>query len=223
MSTHQMPSSPHSAAEAHNRFGIVPAVGSPEFFRDPHPTYRSLREQGALVWLRPNVLACTRYDDCLALLREPRFSASRYLRVIANYKKEQRAELATWVRVASHQVIFNDGPVHTRLRGILMRALSEAIERLIPRIEDLFLEILDTIPTGVEFDFMSLIARPFPAIVIGELLGVRRDAWERLMRWCDIFLDFFATVPAPFELAVQVQQATIELIAYMQVLFQSRR
>src|SRR5215813_2777620 len=77
MST-QMRSSPVSTAEPLNRNVIVPAVGSPEFFRDPYPTYRSLREQGPLVSLRPNVLACTRYHDCLALLRDPRFSARRY-------------------------------------------------------------------------------------------------------------------------------------------------
>src|SRR5262245_64960120 len=131
-----------SAAEAHDRRVIVTAVGSPEFFRDPHPTYRLLREQSPLVSLRPNVPACTRYDDCLALLRDPRYSASRYMRPIAHYTEEQRSQLATWIRVASHQVIFTDPPDHTRLRSLLMRAFSfKAIERLIPRMEALFSEI----------------------------------------------------------------------------------
>ena len=213
-----------SATGTHNRSVSVPPAGSPEFFRDPHPTYRSLREQGPLVSLRPNVLACTRYDDCLALLRDPRFSASRYMRPIAHYTKEQRSQLATWVRVASHQVIFMDPPDHTRLRGLLMRAFStEAIERLIPRIANLFSEILDDVPLGLEFDFMSSIARRFPAIVIGELLGIPRDGWDGLMRWCDAFMDFFTTVPAPFELALEAQQATIELIEYLQPLVDWRK
>ena len=223
MST-QTPSSCAPAAEAHNRSVIVPQGGSPEFFRDPHPTYRLLREQGPLVWLRPNVLACTRYADCLALLRDPRFSACRYMRPIAHYTKEQRSQLATWVRVASHQVIFMDPPDHTRLRGLLMRAFSsEAIERLIPRMADLFLEILDDVPIGVEFDFMSSIAQRFPAIVIGELLGIPRDGWDRLMRGCDAFMDFFTAIPAPFQFALQAQQATVELIEYLQPLVEFRK
>jgi cytochrome P450 len=217
-------SSRASEAEAPNRSVIVPPAGSPEFFRDPHPTYRSLREQGPLVWLRPNVLACTRYDDCLALLRDPRLSACRYMRPIAHYTTEQRSQLATWVRVASHQVIFIDPPDHTRLRGLLMRAFSsEAIERLIPQIANLFLEILDGVPPGVEFDFMSSIAQRFPAIVIGELLGIPREGWDRLMRWCDAFMDFFTAVPAPFELALEAQHATIELIEYLQPLVERRK
>src|SRR5262245_52366721 len=145
----QTHSSPASASEAQNRTVIVPPAGSPEFFRDPYPTYRWLREQGPLVSLRPNVLACTRYDDCLALLRDSRLSACRYMRPIAHYTEEQRGQLSTWVRVASRQVIFMDPPDHTRLRGLLMRAFSEAIKQLIPRIPNLFSEILDDVPVGV--------------------------------------------------------------------------
>src|SRR5215470_18417728 len=100
MST-QMRSSPVSAVEPHNRDVIVAPVGSPEFFRDPYPTYRSLREQGPLVSLRPNVVACTRYLDCLGLLRDPRLSARRYMRPLAHYTKEQHSQLSTWIRVAS--------------------------------------------------------------------------------------------------------------------------
>src|SRR5215468_12444732 len=100
MSTQTL-SSRTPAAEADNRSVIVPQAGSPEFFRDPHPTYRWLREQRPLVSLRPNVLACTRYDDCLALLRDSRLSACRYMRPIAHYTEEQRSQLSTRVRVAS--------------------------------------------------------------------------------------------------------------------------
>jgi cytochrome P450 len=70
---------------------------------------------------------------------------------------------------------------------------------------------------------MSSIAQRFPAIVIGALLGIPRDGWGRLMRWCDAFMDFFATVPAPFELALEAQQAPIELIEYLQPLVELRK
>ena len=217
-------SSRASAAETHKRSVIAPPVGSSEFFRDPHPTYRSLREQGPLVSVGPNALACTRYDDCLAVLRDPRFSARRYMRPIAHYTDDQRSQLATWVRVASQQVIFMDPPDHTRLRGALMRAFSpEAIELLIPRVANLFSEILNEVPVGVEFDFMDTVAQRFPAMVIGELLGIPREGWGRLMQFCDAFMNFFATIPAPFTLALETEQATIELIEYMQPFVEARR
>ena len=217
-------SSRASAVETHNRSVIAPPLGSLEFFRDPHPTYSWLRDQGPLVSLGPNGFACTRYDDCLAMLRDPRFSARRYMRPIAHYSDHQRSQLATWVRVASQQVIFMDPPDHARLRGLLMRAFSpEAIELLLPRIANLFSEILDEVPVGVEFDFMGTVAQRFPTVVIGELLGIPREGWGRLMRWCDAFMDFFATIPAPFTLALEAEQATVELIEYMQPFVEARR
>jgi cytochrome P450 len=216
-------SSPAGAAD-HNANAIVPSPGSAEYFRNPYSTYRALREKAPLVSLRPNVVACTRYQDCLTLLRDPRFSARRYMRPIEHYTEEQRRQLATWIRVASHQVIFADPPDHTRLRSAMARAFSaEGIKRLIPRLASLFMEILDDVPPGVEFDFMNLIARRFPAFVVGELLCIPRDGWERLMRWCDAFMDFFTTVPAPFGLALEAQQATIELIEYVRPLVERRK
>jgi cytochrome P450 len=146
------------------------------------------------------------------------------MRPIAHYTKEQCNQLAPWIRIASQQLMFTDPPEHTRLRALLMHAFSsEAIERLLPRIESLHSELLNDVPLGVEFDFMSSIAQRFPAIVIGDLLGVPREGWDRLMHWCDAFMDFFTTVPAPFELALQAQEATIELIEFLQPLVQRRK
>jgi cytochrome P450 len=202
----------------------VPPVGSPEFFADPYPTYSSLRAQGPIVRLPAGPLTCTRYADCLALLRDPRLSARRYMRPISHYTVAQRDQLATWLQVASRQVIFMDPPEHARLRRLLMYAFSpEAIERLIPRIEALFSELLEGIPRGIKIDFLSSIAQRLPALVIGEVLGIPRSGWDRLLRWCDVFVDFFTAVPAPFELALEAQKAVIELIDYTKPIVKRRK
>jgi cytochrome P450 len=204
--------------------GSAPPVGSVEFFADPYPTYRLLREQGRIVRLGTNMLACTQYADCLALLRDPRLSARRYLRPISHYTAAQQNQLATWIRIASNQVIFMDPPEHSRLRNLLMRAFSpEAIERLMPRIGALFSKLLDDIPRGTEIDFMSRVAQRFPALVIGEVLGIPRSGRSRLMQWCDVFMGFFTSVPAPFQLALQAQEAVIELIEYARPIVERRR
>ena len=204
--------------------GTVPPVGSPEFFADPYPTYSWLRAQGPIVRLRADTLACTRYAECLALLRDPRLSARRYMRPIAHYTAEQQGQLATWMRVVPKQAIFMDAPEHARLRGLLVRAFSpEAIERLIPRIGALFSELLDRVPRGTKVDFISTVAQPFPALVIGEVLGIPRRGWNLLLRWCDVFMDFFASVPAPFELALEAQKAVIEMIEYVEPIVERRK
>jgi cytochrome P450 len=105
-----------------------------------------------------------------------------------------------------------------------MRAFSpEAIERLIPRIGTLLSKLLDGIPRGTKVDFMSSIAQRFPALVIGEVLGIPRSGWDRLFRWCDVFMDFFTAVPAPFELALKAQEAAIELIEYAKPIVERRK
>src|SRR5215472_15465067 len=178
--------------------GSAPPVGSAEFFADPYPTYRLLREQGPIVRLGANMLASTRYADCLALLRDPRLSARRYLRPVSHYTAAEQSQLATWIRIASNQVIFMDPPEHTRLRNLLMRAFSpEAIERLIPRIGALFAKLLNAIPRCTEIDFMSRVAQRFPALVIGEVLGIPRSGWSRLLRWCDVFIEGATDYPSP--------------------------
>ena len=204
--------------------GSVPTVGSPEFFEDPYPTYRALRERGSMTRLGPGVLACTRYTHCLSLLRDPRLSARRFMRPLSHYTAAQQSRLATWLRVASIQVIFMDPPQHTRLRSFLTRALApEAIERLKPGIEALLSELLDTIPRGEAVDFIDTVARRFPALVIGEVLAIPRGDGERLFHWCDAFMDFFTAVPAPFELALEAQQAVIELIEYAKPIVAQRK
>jgi cytochrome P450 len=204
--------------------GSVPTVGSPEFFEDPYPTYRALRERGSMTRLAPGVLACTRYTHCLRLLRDRRLSARRFMRPLSDYTAAQQSRLATWLRVASIQVIFMDPPQHTRLRSFLTRAFApEAIERLKPGIEALLSELLDTIPRGEAVDFIGRVARRFPALVIGEVLAIPRGDRERLLHWCDVFMDFFTAVPAPFELALEAQQAVIELIEYAKPIVAQRK
>jgi len=105
-----------------------------------------------------------------------------------------------------------------------MRAFSpEAIERLIPRIGAVFSKLLDDIPRCTEIDFMNRVAQRFPALVIGELLGIPRSGWRHLLRWCDVFMGFFTSVPAPFELALQAQEAVIQLIEYARPIVERRR
>jgi len=146
------------------------------------------------------------------------------MRPIAHYTAAQQDQLAPWMRVVSKQAIFMDAPEHARLRGLLMRAFSpEAIERLIPRIGGLFSELLDRVPRGTKVDFISTVAQPFPALVIGEVLGIPRSGWNLLLRWCDVFMDFFASVPAPFELALEAQKAVIEMIEYVEPIVERRK
>jgi cytochrome P450 len=203
----------------------VPPIGSADFFRDPYRTYRALLDAGTrAVRLSPHIVAITHYRDSLDTLRDPRLSAKRYVRQIAHFTDEQKQEIQTWSGASRHMMFFMDPPDHTRIRKLLTRAFSpEGIAIFLPRIQALFREILDELPTGVELDFMQRVAHRFPALVIGEILGMPRSNWDRLMAWSDIFIEFIASFLAPFELARQANQASVEMTAYLRELVEEKR
>ena len=203
----------------------VPPIGSPAFFSDPYRTYRMLLDSGTrTVRLSPHIVAVTHYRDCLDILRDPRLSAKRYTRQLAHFTDEQKSQIGAWTRASENMMFFMDAPSHTRVRKLLLRAFSpESLAAMQPRIRRLFLDILDGLSTGVEIDFMRSVAHPFPALVIGEILGVPRDSWSRLMEWSDIFIEFIATFQGTFELALRANQATLEMLDYLRDLTEYKR
>jgi len=77
-----------------------------------------------------------------------------------------------------------DDPDHARHRRTLRSAfLPSAIARLEPRVAAIADELFDAIVPQREGDFVDLYAFPFPAIVIGELLGVRPEDREDFRHW----------------------------------------
>jgi pimeloyl-[acyl-carrier protein] synthase len=203
----------------------VPPIGSPTFFRDPYRTYRALLDSGnRTVRLSPHIVAVTHYRDCLDILRDPRLSAKRYTRSLAHFSDEEKRRIGAWTRAAENMMVFMDPPSHTRVRKLLLRAFSpEALAALQPRIRALFGDILDGLPIDTEIDFMRRVAHLFPALVIGEILGVPRDNWNRLMEWSDIFIEFFTTFQATFDLAMRATQATLEMLDYLRDLTEHKR
>ena len=77
-----------------------------------------------------------------------------------------------------------DNPDHARHRRVLQSAfLPTAIGRLEPRVAAVADELFDAVVPLGEGDFVELVASPFPAIVIGELLGVRPEDRDDFQRW----------------------------------------
>lgn len=204
---------------------VAPPLGAPAFFRNPYRTYRAILDAGTrVIRLSPHIVAITHYRDCLDTMRDPRLSAKRYVRQLAHFSEEQKREVAAWMRASENMMFFMDAPDHTRVRKLLMKAFSpESTAALLPRLQALFHEILDPVPTGVEIDFMARVAHRFPALVIGEILGVPRDNWDRLMHWSDIFIEFITMLQAPFELALQANRTTLEMLEYMRELTGQKR
>ena len=144
---------------------------SEEGRRDPHPLYHRLREtapvhrsERMLAWL------LTRYDDCRAVLRDPRFER-RFADSMDAVSGSWRTRSST--SSFSRMMLMADPPDHTRLRSRVARSFTpRRVQGLRPRVDELAAGFLDEYEDAGGGDFMEAVAFRLPVAVIGELLGI---------------------------------------------------
>src|SRR5213595_2298417 len=91
---------------------------TPDFFADPYPVYRSLRESAPLFWSEAlGRWLISRYDDVAAGLRDHERLASGEAELTAPAGAE--ATLAPFLRLSRQWLFFLDPPRHTAARAPL--------------------------------------------------------------------------------------------------------
>jgi cytochrome P450 len=162
----------------------------------------------------------TRYEDCNAVLRDPRFIRG-YAASLDQRRPNWRERRAL---VRGERTMLNlDGPAHTRLRKLVARAFTpRSVERLRPAVEAMVSEPLDRLAKAGGGDLMTELAFPLPVRVIGELLGVPEDDRAR-------FRDLAARLTVVFEMGNTPEQwkgaeeAGTDIDAYFTGLIASKR
>ncbi len=149
-------------------------ISDPQRWKDPHPTYHLLRDQAPMLHnVDDDNWMLTRYDDCLQILRDPRWSSSpRHLRRQRPFEQQTMRERSGAEGVAI--LLFMDPPDHTRLRKLVHRSFTpKAVDRWRVRIEEVVDDLLDqAVERGGDLELISEFAYEVPVIVICELLGV---------------------------------------------------
>ena len=147
-------------------------IFSREFARHKNEYYQALREQspvhkGKLAIL--DVYLLSRYDDCVALLKDPRFVRDR--RQLGGGRFP--VPLPRTVRLLGENMLLADGDEHRRLRSLVHQAFTpRALAKLEARLETLTHELLDEMAGQREIDLIPAYALPIPVAIIGEMLGV---------------------------------------------------
>ncbi len=129
----------------------------------------------------PGFWAVTRYDDVMAVSRDPETFHSAPTSTIGDIPPE----IAEWLG----SMINMDAPKHTRLRLIVNRGFTP---RQIAKIEDSVREQARDIVTRVaplgECDFVSEIAAALPLQIICDMLGIPRSDSKRIFELTNIIL-----------------------------------
>ena len=189
----------------------------PQFVRDPYPVFAALRPGSPLLWHEPTGqwLALT-YAASNAVLRDRRLGRL--------WVDKEPAELfEPFNLLHRHQMMENEPPDHTRLRGLVAKAFNRGhIERLRPGVQALADELLDRIDGAGRFDVLADYAEPLPVAVIAELLGVPASDRHLLRPWSQAIVRMYeyGRGRAVEEAAVA---ASREFAAYMRELAAERR
>ncbi|HEX9182293.1 MAG TPA: cytochrome P450 [Burkholderiales bacterium] len=203
------------SAEAVRDFQLTRAPQ--EFLDDPYPWYAALRRHDPVHELEGGGVFLARYEDALAVYRSAHASSDK--------KAEFRPKLGDSPLFEHHttSLVFNDPPLHTRVRRIIMGAVNQkAIARMEPNVERLVDTLLAEMAEKREVNFIDAFAAQIPIEVIGNLLDIPRSERSPLRGWSVAILSGLEPrlTPAMFEAG---NRAVTEFIAYLEVLIAERR
>jgi len=155
---------------------------SPEVLADPYVLYRALREHNPVHW-DPYLHAwvVTSYAEVVTVLKN--YSADR-TPLPAYLDRLGLSLMKPFAEVMLQQMMFLDGAMHCRLRGICAAAFTpRRVEELRAVIESVADELIDKVITSGRMDMIADFANPLPAIVTAKLLGVPVEDHQQLGAW----------------------------------------
>ena len=191
---------------------------TPEFYANPYPTYRALRENEPVKRMPNGSYFLTRYDDLVAAYKNTKvFSSDKKKEFFPKYGDSLLYEHHTT------SLVFNDPPAHTRVRRLIMGALSPraiaSMEGDLIRLVDM---LLDRMAAKGKVDLIEDFASAIPIEVIGNLLDVPHDEREPLRDWSLAILGALEPVISA-EVFARGNKAVKDFLAYLQMLVARRR
>ena len=171
-------------------YGSHTGMTQAELERDPYRAFAAMRDRGQVLRTVANrgwwILG---FDAVQAAFKEPRFSSDiRNNPFAVSVLRAAAGDIP--VPVLDEPGMLNlDPPDHTRLRKLAARGfVMRAVNALEPDIRRLVRDCLADVKPGDTVDLVAALAKPLPAIVIAELLGVPDDDRGRFQAWSDAML-----------------------------------
>jgi cytochrome P450 len=191
----------------------------PSFYADPYPTYRALRAHAPVKRLPDGSVFLTRWADLDRIYKDARLFAS-------GKQEEFAPKFGRNSPLYAHHtasLVFNDPPLHTRVRRIIAGALTpRAIAGLEGDLTALVDALLDRMAAQGEADLVEDFAAAIPVEVIGTLLGVPREERGPLRAWSLAILGALEPVLTPAQERAG-NDAVAEFTAYLRDLVARRR
>lgn len=196
----------------------------PEHRRDPHATWRTLRQLEPVYRSRIfGAWMLTRYDDVQHVLRDRNFTTDRsevpVMKLIARLTRND-PEFAALIE---RNLLTMDGADHARVRGLVSKAFTpRRVEQLRPRLQAIVDELLDRAAEAGEMELIRDLAHPLPVVAIAELLGVPSSDRSLFRAWSAELVRLLDPLQGTGGVA-PMRRANRELFAYFRPLLAERR
>ena len=120
-------------------------------------------------------------------------------------------------------IININGDDHRRLRNLVNPALSpRAVDRYRPAMRGFMAQLFDALPADGRTEFIGDFAKPYPSLVIAEVMGAPLADAPRLHHWSNVIQRQFDPTSLMAERA-EIEQAVAEFYAYEDELIARRR
>lgn len=176
----------------------------PGFYVDPEPLFAWMREEAPVYWDdATGIWGITRYADIMTVSKDAKTFCSG---------KGSRPDSSV------PSMINTDPPDHNRRRGIISAGFTpRRVQAHEPFLRRKVEELIDAVISRGECDFVRDLATPLPMFMIGELMGLPEDDYDKLLHWSDIF------ATGGDEIREEVGPAVIDYAQYIMEIIERRR
>ena len=167
----------------------IPEIDFPssdsDFIKDPYPFMKELREKSPVVLDKTTDLQLvTRFDGVKNIQTSKNFSSSppNDLEGTESSIIDPKEYEYFW-KTEEFSLLNLEGQLHGDLRNLVAKAFSNRqVQELRPFMENKSSSLLESLK-GEEFDLLKDYAQPYSISVIGKLLGVPEDMYEKFLDW----------------------------------------
>jgi cytochrome P450 len=188
------------------------------FADDPFPVYRALLEHMPLKRFADGSVMLSRWADLDCVYRDTKtFSSDKKIEFLPKYGKSPLYEHHTT------SLVFNDPPLHTRVRRIMVGAMTpKAIAAMEPGLIVLVDRLLDRLAKKGEVDLIEDFASAIPVEIVGNLFNIPHEERGPLREWSLAVLGALEPVLSP-EQQERGNRAVTNFKAFLKDIADARR
>ena len=199
----------------------IPEISFPnedkDFIKNPYPYLKELREEYPIHYDKSSGLnLITQFEDVKDIQKSKNFISSEP----QDYTKDADEKLINpkdydyfW-KTEEFNLLNLEGNIHDELRGLVAKAfLNRQVQELRPFMENKSKELLDKVNRG-SFDLLADYAQPYSIAVIGELLGVPEEDYDKFLYWSHAIVKMY-DLKVSDESAAEAESAAKDFYIYM--------